>query len=911
MPRETTEAAMKSAHISGVSIATVNARGDIATTTIGTSNTNREQAITSDTVFGAASLSKPVFAYLILKLIAANQFTLDTKLSELLAAEGLRIGDIQFDDGLQLDPAEQDKANELTVGMALSHMTGLPIGANPSQPLQFEFHPNEAKYGYSGIGTAYLQKAIEAHMHRGLEDLANEYIFTPLKMHQSHFEPARFESGTEFAGEVKTDQKASAANSLHTTANDYAKFMLACMQDENLQYMFQPVVDMTRDDWAIREHVPQEDLEHTAWGFGFGVQTDETGKPVRAYHSGDMNEWRAWTAMDLETKRAVVFFANSHNGHILAEQIVSPEVELDHASRYFFTKYGFAKNVTELGEIDYFGMKSPAARFTEGMKLTIQSLDGYPLYPAQSEANFQAALQTYANYYQNLSARQKGQVSEVFWTQIKKIGTPIIEPSPDLPDQCEVYFLLPKDKLSKSQSQKVRKTLYLQGDIHGYDFTQDKQRVDEFENTGIMLKHNRIAKDAVITYRYVQVEPDFSNLSAVEIHGSEKLEVPPEAFFPAEKAEVPKILPKRSEHLSYDSSEIFSRPDADILDANTVHRPPYLGFAGAERILRVHPSPHQAKLDGQPINWSELLSPNSGTAFAHQQTLYSTSDGRLHEADPLYRQPNVGPDTLFQADKNSLYADCTRVTHVFTPRSGKIDQLIIVNDGLAYLMSDCMGQFEQMVKDGELPENTAFAFVTPLPALKSKIPADDPKASMPGMGERTVEYEHRINEYAEFLQGTLLPALEQRGLKMPNVNHRVMIGSSLSGTAGIYIGSKYPNTVGHVIAQSPSPSSREILEEIVADYEPSQPRAQMQLSCGEFEQPGYAENTNLPFARELKQKLKLPLITHPHGHQHLAWVQDLRDELPRALPSVTQSYRAQVSQIQQEGTQNNVPRLKP
>ncbi len=56
----------------------------------------------------------------------------------------------------------------------------------------------------------------------------------------------------------------------------------------------------------------------------------------RAYHSGDMNEWRAWVAMNLEDKSAIVYFSNSHNGHILADSIIYPEVEIDNVLNYLF-----------------------------------------------------------------------------------------------------------------------------------------------------------------------------------------------------------------------------------------------------------------------------------------------------------------------------------------------------------------------------------------------------------------------------------------------------------------------------------------------------------------------------------------------------------------------------------------------
>ncbi len=102
---------------------------------------------------------------------------------------------------------------------------------------------------------------------------------------------------------------------------------------------------MTKDYWALQLNVSHHTRKHVAWGLGWGLQTDNEGNPVRAYHSGDMNHWRAWIAINLEDKSAMVFFTNGSNGHMLTDSILSPHIELAHAMDYFFPKYGFARKV--------------------------------------------------------------------------------------------------------------------------------------------------------------------------------------------------------------------------------------------------------------------------------------------------------------------------------------------------------------------------------------------------------------------------------------------------------------------------------------------------------------------------------------------------------------------------------------
>lgn len=146
-----------------------------------------------------------------------------------------------------------------------------------------------------------------------------------------------------------------AANSLHTTASDYALFCAAWMNDKNkaLQDAFIPAVFMMNDKVINDqgepscEPVSHDDLKRVAYGLGWELQTDDKGVPIMAYHTGDMNEWRATVAMNLKDKTATVYFSNSHNGHILQDLIISPKGELENGLN-FFRKYNFARTPEEL-----------------------------------------------------------------------------------------------------------------------------------------------------------------------------------------------------------------------------------------------------------------------------------------------------------------------------------------------------------------------------------------------------------------------------------------------------------------------------------------------------------------------------------------------------------------------------------
>ena len=185
---------------------------------------------TPATLFNLASLTKPVTAEVLLRLVAENQLSLDEPMSS------------QWVDP---DVASDPRHLKLTLRTALSHQTGLPNwrGHSPDGKLSFAFAPGSA-YGYSGEGYDYAARFASRKLGRSFEDLAQEELFARLRMTSTSFSWREWMKGRLAVpldadgrwgrAQVEKTGQWNAANNLITTAGDYARFVVSVLRGEGL-----------------------------------------------------------------------------------------------------------------------------------------------------------------------------------------------------------------------------------------------------------------------------------------------------------------------------------------------------------------------------------------------------------------------------------------------------------------------------------------------------------------------------------------------------------------------------------------------------------------------------------------------------------------------------------------------------
>jgi CubicO group peptidase (beta-lactamase class C family) len=274
--------------------------------------------VTTDTIFQAASLSKPVFAYTVLQLVDDGMLDLDTPLLDYVGEDAARIDYLgeNFDD---------PRAHEITARMVLTHTSGFPNWRGDRE-LHFLFDPG-TRFGYSGEGFGLLQKVVERITETNLEELTRTRAFEPLGMASSTFTASRIDLERyawpyEASGDAEprpadlevrlSKARPHAAGTLMTTAPDYARFLVALITGEGL-------AEATHDD-LLRPQSEVEEDGSVAWGLGTGLERADDG--LRVWHWGDNNNSKAFFIANPLTGDGVVYFANSYNGLSLVGAIL-------------------------------------------------------------------------------------------------------------------------------------------------------------------------------------------------------------------------------------------------------------------------------------------------------------------------------------------------------------------------------------------------------------------------------------------------------------------------------------------------------------------------------------------------------------------------------------------------------------
>jgi CubicO group peptidase (beta-lactamase class C family) len=363
---------MEVASLPGLAMATVENGTVVWTQAMGVMNVETRTPLREDSVFEAASMSKPVFAYVVLRLADEKLIDLDRPLVQYRRPNYL---------------PNNPNIDLITARDVLRHSTGLPNWRiRPEDILTPAFKPG-SHWRYSGEGFFWLQLVVEQITGQGLDTVMRSRLFDPAGMPLSTFgwnaEIARLsvyghtgpdedgaklgfqtkrELGDRFlAVAIKWDKPISAwtyddvlralpeamtvpgarplpenmvkapidyfklpvnifsnvAGMLSTTVSEYARFM-ALMLDHSKRASWE-ITEASRRAMLSRQMMSKANAIY--WGLGWGLETLPSG-PV-FYHGGNNGgQFKTFGVGDPIRRRAIVIFTNGGSGDRVYQRIV-------------------------------------------------------------------------------------------------------------------------------------------------------------------------------------------------------------------------------------------------------------------------------------------------------------------------------------------------------------------------------------------------------------------------------------------------------------------------------------------------------------------------------------------------------------------------------------------------------------
>ena len=326
----TIEEGMKKYKVPAVSIAFFD-KGKIKwTETYGTISKNNSKLVNEQTLFQAASISKPLTSLGVMKLVQAGEVMLDENVNKYL-------------NGWNLQNEDYEVTEKTTLRHLLSHSAGITDlgfegyqqGTNlPTllQVLNGESSANSKKiiqksvagksWKYSSGGFAIIQKLIEGLSNDSFQNYMEREVFNPIGMKVSTFNQhltERLKENVAFGhdGEGNTIEgnwrlhPAQAAAGLWTTPSELAQFAISLQEafsGQSQQLLYQKTM--------------QTMLEKQLGDWGLGIDISNKDNVLRFMHGGANGGYRCHLVAEANMGQGVVIMTNGVGGESLIQDLL-------------------------------------------------------------------------------------------------------------------------------------------------------------------------------------------------------------------------------------------------------------------------------------------------------------------------------------------------------------------------------------------------------------------------------------------------------------------------------------------------------------------------------------------------------------------------------------------------------------
>jgi len=316
-------------HVPAVSIAVIEDGRVIWSGAFGTADVATARPATTDTLFQAASISKPVAATAALALVEQGVLALDRPINEQLVSWQLPENDLTREVPVTLRHLLTHTGG-LTVHGFPGYAPGAPVptviqildGAPPANTaaVRVDQRPGSG-WRYSGGGFTIAQLLMSDAAREPFADLAERLVLRPFGMSRSTFRPLSEERLAQAAHGHRADgQKVTgghhvypemSAAALWTTPADLANWALA-------------ISDAFRggSDAPIGRETARAMLTAGAGDWGLGLNVQDEGEWLRFSHGGANEGYRAQLLMFPGRGDGIVVMTNGDNGASLFSPVI-------------------------------------------------------------------------------------------------------------------------------------------------------------------------------------------------------------------------------------------------------------------------------------------------------------------------------------------------------------------------------------------------------------------------------------------------------------------------------------------------------------------------------------------------------------------------------------------------------------
>jgi CubicO group peptidase (beta-lactamase class C family) len=319
--------------IPGLSIAVFEKNTLVWAKTYGVKQAGSAEPVTVDTLFQAASISKPVTALAALRYAEQGKWSLDANLNEKLVS-------------WKVPDNELTKEQKVTLRRVLSHTSGLTVHGFPgyavneprptvpqlldgqkpanTEPVRVDLTPG-SETRYSGGGLTVVQLMMEDQLKTPFPRIMKEAVLEPLGLKDSTFEqplPAglatRTAAGTRASGEGVEGRwhvyPEMAAAGLWTTPSDLARIAIEVSKAK-----------AGTSKRVLSQEMTKQMLSKQSEGYGLGFELHEG---TDRFGHGGWNEGYTSTLIAFaDSGSGVAIMANSDNGPLLFERIAASIAE--------------------------------------------------------------------------------------------------------------------------------------------------------------------------------------------------------------------------------------------------------------------------------------------------------------------------------------------------------------------------------------------------------------------------------------------------------------------------------------------------------------------------------------------------------------------------------------------------------